>query len=162
MLTCLMSSCDHAEQPDVGRLAAHLAEVHVLAPSEAIRRAREVREMPPTPKEARPMPNATYTCPGCGATGHNARSSECPEKGKPAAPSKACGYCKHTDHVYADCPMAQARRKGKKRKPFMLKTPKPAEPKTKGFSGALMALRAEHADLTAAISALERLEARGR
>lgn len=178
MLTCPLSACDHAEQPHVGTLAAHLVEHHLLAPSEAMQRAREIADaaptqpIPPPPRwtsairpwaqtKERPMPNETYTCSKCGAKGHNARSPECPEKGKPAPLKKACGYCKHTDHVYADCPMAPARRKGKKRRPFMLKTPKPAAT-TNGFASTLHVLRAEHADLTAAIAALERLEARGR
>ena len=107
------------------------------------------------------MANETYTCGKCGAKGHNARSPECPQKDKLATFKKACGYCKSMEHVYHDCAKAKARLK-EKRKPFMLKTPKPAEPTSKGFAGVLAALRAEHADLTAAIAALERLEARGR
>ncbi len=178
MLTCPLSSCDHAEQSNVGTLAAHLAEAHLLAPSEAMRRAREIADAaptqpipppprwtsairPPAPKEEPPMANETYTCGKCGAKGHNARSPEGPQKGTPATATKACGYCKHTDHVYANCPMAQARRKGKTRQPVMLKTPKPAA-SVNGFAGVLVALRAEQADLVAAIAALERLEARGR
>ena len=171
MLTCPMSACDHVEYPDPGTLAAHLSVVHLLAPSEAMRRARAIQVVqsietlpmpgPPAPKEATPMPNETYVCGKCGGKGHNARSPECPEKGETAVVKKSCGYCKHTDHVYADCPMAQARRKGKTRKPVTRTSPK-AVASVNGFGGALAALRAEHADLTAAIAALERLEARGR
>ena len=90
MLTCPLSSCDHPEQPDVGTLAAHLAEAHLVAPSEAMRRAREVREMS-TPKEARPM----------------------------AIPDgvKRCSFCKHTGHVYAECSGAKAHREKKRTAP---------------------------------------------
>ena len=164
MLTCPLSACDHAAQPTVGALAAHLAEVHLVAPSEAFIKARNLAHgdpaLRPTPKEIQ-MPNETYTCSKCGTLGHNAQSPECPEKGKPATAKKACGYCKHTDHVYADCPMAQARRKGKKRRPVTRKGTK-ARASGNGFAYTLHVLRAEHADLTAAIAALERLEARGR
>ena len=105
------------------------------------------------------MTNEYYTCSKCGTKGHNARSPECPQRDKLATPRKACGYCHHTDHVYADCPMAQARRKGKKRAPVTRRDPKAS---VNGFSSALTALRAERGELDQAIAALERLEARGR
>ena len=147
MLTCPMSSCDHAEQPDVGTLAAHLVEFHLLAPSEAMRKAREspyamVSEMT-TPKEARPM----------------AADDPIPKK---------CSFCKRGGHVYSECSIAKAHRKNKKSQPFMLAKPKPAA-SVNGFAGVRAALRAERdkldfdrAALDAAILTLERLEARGR
>ena len=175
MLTCL--TCG-ASFPDIGQIVAHLSVVHLVAPSEAIRRAREIADAaptqpippaprwtsairPPAPKEATQMANETYTCHKCGTKGHNARSPGCPQKGQPATPKKACTYCKHTDHVYADCPLALVRRKGKKRQPVTRQSPK-AAPSVKGFTGALTAIRAERDELNAAIAALERLEARGR
>ena len=105
------------------------------------------------------MTNEHYTCSKCGTKGHNARSRECPKRGKPTTTAKACGYCKHTDHVYADCPTAKARRKGKKRAPTSRREPTPSR---NGFAGALAALRVEREKLDAAITAVEWLEARGR
>lgn len=133
MLRCPLCG---TEQPDVGRMAAHLVEAHLLAPSEAIRRAREIRELTapsPTPKEDSRMPNATYTCSKCGTKGHNARSPECPKRAVTAAPSapetRIVARTRPSPNVYA---------------------------------GALTALRAERTELDTAIAALERLEARGR
>ena len=78
-------------QPDVGTMAAHLAEVHLLAPSEAMRRAREVREMSPTPKEVQPM---------------------AVEDGV-----KVCSFCKRQGHSYSTCAQAAVHRARKKREP---------------------------------------------
>ena len=69
----------------------------------------------PQPKTSVSDNEAATSCHRCGTKGHNARSPECPQRGKPATSAKACGYCKRTDHVYADCPRVEARRKGKKR-----------------------------------------------
>ena len=161
MLLCPI--CGVSSQPDVGALAAHLAEGHLLAPSEAMRRAREVREMAPdpTPQEEKPMGKQIHACSKCGSTDHNVLSPKCPEWGKPTTTAKGCGYCKRADHVYADCPTAKARRKGKRRMPVTHREPTP-KPSVNGFAGALTALRVERAELDQAIAALERLEARGR
>ena len=165
-------------------LAGHLMDEHGMAPSPAVARAMQAaheamdkrhpqvgrpsngggaHESPETPAAAkeRAMTNEHYTCSKCGTKGHNARSRECPKRGKPTTTANACSYCKHTDHVYADCPMAKARRKGKKRTPTTRREPKP-QASANGFLGALTALRAERVELDQAIAALERLEARGR
>jgi len=149
-------------------LAGHLMDAHGMAPSPAVTRAMQVahemldkRHPAPAAAKERAMTNEDYTCSKCGTKGHNARSPECPKRSKPTTTAKACGYCHHTDHIYADCLTAQARRKrkGKKRTPATRREPTPSR---NGFAGALAALREERTELDAAIAALERLEARGR
>ena len=71
------------------------------------------------------MSKQIHACSKCGSTGHNVLSPQCPGCGKPTMTAKACGYCKRTDHVYADCPTAKARRRGKKRTPTTRREPKP-------------------------------------
>ena len=167
-------------------LAGHLMDAHGMDASAAVARAMQVahemldkrhptvgrptnggdaHEPPETPATAkeRAMSKQIHTCSKCGSPGHNVLSPKCPEWSKPTATAKACGYCKHTGHVYADCPMAQARRKGKKRHPVTRRSAtRPADASRNGFAGVLTALRAERAELDQAIGALERLEARGR
>ena len=162
-------------------LAGHLMDEHAMDASPAVARAMQVahetldkrhpkvgaltdggdtHEPPDAPAEAeeRAMSKQIHACSKCGSTDHNILSPKCPEWGKPTTPAKECGYCKRTDHVYADCPTAKARRKGKR---VMRKDPK-AGASRNGFGGALVALRVERAELDQAIAALERLEARGR
>ena len=105
------------------------------------------------------MSKQIHTCSKCGSPDHNVLSPKCPGWGKPTTTANACGYCHRTDHIYADCPTAKARRKGKKRAPTSRREPTPSR---NGFAGALAALRVECAELTQAIVALEWLEARGR
>jgi len=114
---------------------------------------------PQAAEEERAVSKQIHTCSKCGGTDHNILSPKCPEWGKPATTAKACGYCHRADHLYADCPTAKARRKGKKRAPTSRREPTPSR---NGFAGALAALRVECAELTQAIVALEWLEARGR
>ncbi len=152
VLTCPMSACDHVEIPDAGWLAAHLVEHHLLAAGEALRRARAVAEaVPAAPLPAAPRGSSAirprhqqeetmaskkdYVCRRCGTKGHSARSAECPKRDAPAGTARA--------------PLT---RRGP--------TPKAVTPSANGFAGALAALRAEYAELGAAIAALGRLEAR--
>ena len=107
------------------------------------------------------MSKQIHTCSKCGSTDHNVLSPKCPGWGKPTTTANACGYCHRTDHIYADCPTAKARRRGKKRTPTTRRELKP-KASVNGFAGALTALRVERAALDQAIVALERLEARER
>jgi len=163
-------------------LAGHLMDAHGMSPSAAVARAMQVahemmdkrhpkvgaasdggdaHEPPEAPAaaEERAVSKQIHACSKCGSTGHNVLSPQCPGWGKPTMTAKACGYCKRTDHVYADCPTAKARRKGKKRMPT---TRRELTPNRNGFAGALAALRVEREKLDAAITAVEWLEARGR
>ena len=160
-------------------LAEHLMDAHGMSASPAVARAMQMaHEMmdkrhpqvgrpanrggtheAPNAAEERAMSKQIHTCSKCGSTEHNVRSQKCPEWGKPTTTAKVCGYCHRTDHVYADCPTAKARRRGKKRTPTTRREPTPSR---NGFAGALAALREERTELDAAIAALERLEARGR
>ncbi len=156
MLTCPISACDHAEQPDAGRLAAHLVQDHLVAAGEALRRARAVADATPSaPVPAAPRASSAirparrqreeetmatkrdYTCRRCGTKGHNARSPECPQRDAPA---------------------------GKTRAPLTRRSPKPkaAQPPANGFAGVLADLRAKRDDYDTAIRVLERIEAGGR
>ena len=137
-------------------LAGHLMDTHGMDASPAVARAMQVAH---EIEEDRAMSKQIHTCSKCGSTDHNVLSPKCPEWGKPATTAKACGYCHRADHLYADCPTAKARRKGKKRAPTSRREPTPSH---NGFAGALTALRVERAALDQAIVALERLEARER
>ena len=86
--------------------------------------AHEPPEAPAVAKE-RAMSKQIHACSKCGSTDHNVLSPKCPGWGKPTTTANACGYCHCTDHIYADCPTAKARRRGKKRTPTTRREPKP-------------------------------------
>ena len=130
-------------------LAGHLMDAHGMDASPAVARAMQVaaergkQKTGPTPKESdhEPPPAPTAT-----------------EETRPMAIEdgvKVCSFCKHRGHVYAECSGAKAHReKWRKAGPKMASA--------NGFASALAALRAERGELDQAITALERLEARGR
>ena len=164
-------------------LAGHLMDAHGMDATLAVARAMQVaHEMmdkrhpkvgrpanrggthePQAAEEERAVSKQIHTCSKCGSPDHNVLSPKCPGWGKPTTTANACGYCHRTDHIYADCPTAKARRKEKrkKRQPVTRHEPK-ATASRNGFAGALAALRVERGELDQAIAALERLEARGR
>ena len=126
-------------------LAGHLMDTHGMDASPAVARAMQVaHEMmdkrhskvgrqanrggthePQAAEEERAVSKQIHTCSKCGSPDHNVLSPKCPGWGKPTTTANACGYCHRTDHIYADCPTAKARRRGKKRTPTTRREPKP-------------------------------------
>ena len=176
--------CEARGFANPGELAAHLIDAHDMAGLAALAMARqaagEVRQAPQSGstngKETNMAPNskANVTCRACGATGHTARSRECPTRVAPhrSAPSEhpgrrakkttgTCGYCKrerpdHTENCRLGGTAGPTPRPAKKHAPITRRHPKP--PKKAGAKTDTI-LVSELEALTVIVQALTSIEA---